>query len=261
MTAEWLKELWRYRELLYFFAWRDVKIRYKQALLGASWAVLQPLLTMAIFTVIFGRIAHVPSDGIPYPAFIFCALVPWTYFASTLTLASNSLVANTTLITKVYFPRVLLPAASAASGMVDFGISSILLACLLTYYGVGIGWVLLFIPAAVLVMIILAVSVSMLFAALNVRYRDVKYVIPFLVQVWLFLTPVIYPPSSVPKRYKALVALNPMSGVVEAFRSCLFPSYRADLSLLVTSLVVTILLLIIAIVYFQRTEREFADII
>lgn len=261
MTADWLKELWRYRELLYFFAWRDVKIRYKQALLGVAWAVLQPLLTMLIFTVIFGRIAGVGSDGVPYPLFTFCALVPWSYFSATLTFGSNSLIANTTLITKVYFPRLLLPTASAVSGMVDFAISSLMLAGMIVYYHIGVGRALLYIPLMVLAMVALATGVSMLLAAMNVRYRDVKYVVPFLVQIWLFVTPVIYPASSVPHRYRLLVTLNPMTGIIEGFRSCLIPSHHTDVGILEISFAITLTVLAVAIVYFRSTEREFADVI
>jgi len=193
MNSEWFTDFWRYRELLYFLAWRDVKVRYKQAALGASWAVIQPLLTMVIFTLFFGRLAGVPSDGIPYPLFSFCALVPWTYFSTTLTQAGNSLISNSSLITKVYFPRALLPAATVLSGLVDFVMGAVFLAIMMIYYHVKPGWPLFLAPLFLGGMVVLAFSVSMILAAMNVRYRDVKYALPFIVQIWLFLTPIIYP--------------------------------------------------------------------
>jgi lipopolysaccharide transport system permease protein len=258
---EWLTELWRFRELLYFLAWRDVKLRYKQAALGAAWAIIQPLFTMVIFTLFFGKLAGVPSNGIPYPIFTYCALVPWIYFSSTLSLAGNSLVSNSNLITKVYFPRVLLPAASAVSGLLDFAVGSGLLIVLMLYYRIRPSSALLFYPVCVVLMLILTVGVSMFMAALNVRYRDVKHTIPFLVQIWLFVTPVIYPSTMIPQRYRPLLALNPMSGVVEGFRACLFPGQKLDASLMTTSLAVSLVFLIVAAVYFRSTERTFADII
>ena len=256
-----LKELWRFRELLYFLAWRDIKVRYKQAALGAAWAVIQPLFGMIIFSIFFGRLAGIPSDGIPYPLFVFSALVPWTYFASTLALGGNSLISNTSLITKIYFPRVFLPAAPAVAGLVDFVIASAMLVLMLMYYGVRPGWWVLFYPVLMLAMLFLVVGVSMLLAAVNVRYRDVKYTIPFLVQLWLFVTPIIYPPSFVPERFRGLLSLNPMFGIVEGFRACLFPLRAVDLGLVATSLCVTVLLFVLGAYYFNRTQREFSDII
>lgn len=258
---EWLAELWRFRELLYFLAWRDVKLRYKQAALGAAWAIIQPLFTMIIFTLFFGKLAGLPSNGVPYPIFTYCALVPWIYFSSTLSLAGNSLVSNSNLITKVYFPRVLLPAASAVSGLLDFAVGSGLLVILMFYYRIKPGKALLFYPGCVILMVILTVGVSMFMAALNVRYRDVKHTIPFLVQIWLFITPVIYPSTMIPQRYRPLLALNPMSGVVEGFRACLFPGQKLDVPLMAASLAVSLVFLIVAAIYFRRTERTFADII
>jgi lipopolysaccharide transport system permease protein len=261
LNSEWLSEIWKFRELLYFLAWRDIKVRYKQAALGAAWAVLQPLLTMIIFTLFFGRLVGVPSDGIPYPLFAFCALVPWTYFAGTLGQAGNSLLSNTNLITKVYFPRVLLPASSALAGLLDFAVSAAFLGVLLIYYGIRPGWSLLLYPVFVLATMVLVVGVSMLVAAMNVRFRDVKYVIPFLIQIWLFVTPIIYPASFVPKRFQSLLALNPMSGIVEGFRATLFPHRGFNLTLIGTSLGITAALFVIGAVVFRNTERTFADII
>ena len=261
MNSEWLRDFWRYRELLYFLAWRDVKVRYKQAALGASWAILQPLLTMIIFTLFFGRLAGVPSDGIPYPLFSFCALVPWTYFATTLSQGGNSLIGNTSLITKVYFPRALLPAATVLSGLLDFIIGASFLALMMLYYHVKPGWPLLMAPLFVAGMVVLAFSVSMFLAALNVRYRDVKYALPFIVQIWLFVTPIIYPANFLPAKIKRFLAFNPMAGFLEGFRSSLFATRSVDWHLVGMSVLITAVLLVIGAVYFRKTERSFADIV
>lgn len=261
VRAEWLSELWRFRELLYFLAWRDVKIRYKQAAFGAGWAIIQPLFTMIIFTLFFGKLAGFSSGGIPYPIFTYSALVPWIYFSGTLSLAGNSLISNSNLITKIYFPRVLLPAASALSGLLDFAVGLGLLAVLMLYYHIQPSWFLLLYPLCITLMVTLTVGVSMLLAALNVRYRDVKHTIPFLVQIWLFVTPVIYPSTIIPKRYHLLLALNPMSGVVEGFRACLFPAKGLSLPLMGVSVGVTLIVFFVGAVYFRKTERTFADII
>jgi lipopolysaccharide transport system permease protein len=261
VKVTWWSELWRFRELLYFLAWRDVKIRYKQAVFGAAWAVIQPLFTMLIFAFFFGRMAKIPSDGIPYPLFCYIALVPWTYFASTLAQGGNSLVNNASLITKIYFPRVLLPASAALSGLVDFGISSLFILLMMIYYKVHPGWALLLWPVAVIAMVLVSVGISMLFAATNVRYRDVKHVIPFLVQLGLFVTPVIYPPEFLPARFRPLLALNPLSGVMEAFRACLLPHRAFDMQIVVSSAVIALLLFTLGVLYFRKAERSFADII
>ena len=261
MKAKWWSDLWRFRELLYFLALRDVKIRYKQAIFGAAWAVMQPLFTMFIFAFFFGRMAKIPSGGIPYPLFCYIALVPWTYFAGTLAQAGNSLVTNSSLITKIYFPRVLLPAASALSGLVDFGVSSIFLLLMMFYYKVQPGWELLLWPVAVFVMVAVSMGISMLFAAMNVRYRDVKHVIPFIIQLGLFITPVIYPPDFLPARFRPLLALNPLSGVMEAFRACLLPHRTVDVRIMASSLTVAVLLFALGATYFRKAERSFADII
>jgi len=261
LKTESLSELWRFRELLYFLAWRDVKVRYKQAVLGIAWAIIQPLFTMLIFTLFFGRLAGVPSDGIPYPLFSLCALVPWTYFSVTLSQAGNSLISNSNLITKVYFPRALLPAASALGGMPDFLVGSGLLMVMMFYYRVKPGWSLLLAPLFVLGLMILVFGVSMLLAAMNVRYRDVKYAIPFLIQIWLFVTPIIYPATFLPKRFQQILALNPLAGLIEGFRACLIPNRQMDLTLVGTSAVVTLFVLVVGALYFRKTERTFADII
>lgn len=260
-AVQWISEFWIYRELLYFLAWREVKVRYKQAALGAAWAIIQPLFTMIIFTLFFGRLAGVPSDGIPYPLFSFCALVPWTYFSGTLGLAGNSLVSNATLVTKVYFPRVLLPSATIISGMLDFAIGSVFLVLMMAYYHVRPGWNLVFLPLFVLAMMLLALGISLLLAAINVRYRDVKYALPFIVQIWLFVTPIIYPVTFLPAKYQKILAFNPMAGIVEGIRACLFASREMPWKLVGISFSVTFVVLIFGAVYFRKTERTFADIV
>lgn len=257
-----LDELWRYRELLYFLAWRDVKVRYKQAALGAAWAVLQPFITMLVFTLFFSRLAHVGSTGVPYPLFSFCGLVAWTYFSSTLSLAGNSLLANSTLITKVYFPRVLLPAAAAAGGLLDLVIALAVLGGMMVYYRTAPGWPwLIFAPVPIVEMVVLVIGASMLLAALNVRYRDVKYVIPFMIQLGLFVTPIIYPIDFLPPKYQTLAALNPMTGVVEGLRASILPNGSIDWHAQWVSAAVTLVVFIVGLVYFRKAEREFADVI
>lgn len=257
----WFSELWRFRELLYFLAWRDVKVRYKQAFFGAAWAIIQPLVTMMIFAFLFGRVAKMPSDRFPYPLFCYAGLVPWTYFASTVSQAGNSLVSNSTLITKIYFPRVLLPAASALGGLLDFVIGSSFVFVLMIYYKVSPGWTLVFWPVAVLLMVLVSLGVSMLLAAANVRYRDVKHVIPFVVQLGLFVTPVIYPPSFLSPRLRFLLAFNPLSGVMEIFRASLLPAGSIDIMLVASSVGLALLLFVLGALYFHAAERSFADVI
>jgi lipopolysaccharide transport system permease protein len=258
---EWTSELWHFRELLYFLAWRDVKVRYKQAAFGAAWAIIQPLFTMLIFTFFFGRMANIPNGGIPYPLFFYTTLVAWTYFAGTLGQAGNSLVSNSSLITKIYFPRILLPASSALSGLLDFGVGSSFLAVMMLYYRITPSWKVLLWPLAVLDMLVVTLGISMWLAALNVRYRDIKHVIPFVVQLGLWVTPVLYPVSYLSPRWRPLLALNPLSAVMEAFRACLFPSYQLDWRLMATSLGMSLLFLVIGVLYFRKAERSFADII
>lgn len=260
MRTSWTTELWQYREVLFFLAWRDVKVRYKQAVLGAAWAVIQPLVSMIIFTF-FARLAKVPSDSVPYPLFSFSGLVAWTYFSTTLSQAGNSLISNSNLITKVYFPRVLLPAAAALSGMLDFFVGLGFLAILMFYYGVPPGWCVMLAPLFMILMMAFSMGISMWLAALNVRYRDVKYTIPFLIQLGIFVTPIIYPLSFLPKQYQAWLALNPMTGIVEGLRMSLFAPYQLDWGLLWVSCAVTIVILVGGWTYFRRTEQLFADII
>jgi lipopolysaccharide transport system permease protein len=254
-------ELWRYRELLYFFAWRDIKVRYRQAILGAAWAVIQPLFNMILFAVIFGRLAHMPSNGIPYPIFSYSGLVPWTYFAAVIGVASSSLTNNASLITKVYFPRVLLPFGTAVAGLLDFAVASLLLVGMMFYYHVSPSWRLLLCPFSILLMVLLTAGVSMFLSAMNVRYRDVKYVLPFMIQIWMFATPIIYPVSIVPPQYQLLMALNPCWGMVDSFRACLFPGQPVNIALIATSSCITLVIFISGYAYFRWMQKSFADII
>lgn len=261
MNSKWFSELWRYRELVYFLAWRDVKVRYKQAALGAAWAILQPLLGMIVFTLFFGRLAGPEQSDIPYPLFSYCALVLWTYFAGVVGQAGQSLISNSNLITKVYFPRVALPASSALSGLMDCAISMAFLVVLMAYYHVHPSWNLILAPVFLAGLFLVTLGVSLILAALSVRYRDVKYTIPFMIQLGLFMTPVIYPITLIPDRFRVLAALNPLSGIVEGFRASLFPGSILDPVLTSISLTVSVAVFFLGIFYFRRTERFFADII
>ena len=261
MTSDSIAELWRYRELLYFFAWREIKVRYRQAAFGVAWAVIQPLFAMVIFTLLFGKLARVPSDGIPYPIFCYSALVPWTYFSTVLGLASNSLVNNDSLLTKVYFPRVLLPAGTALAGLVDLMIGSFLLVGLMVYYHVRISWALLLSPLVIVITLLMTMGVSMVMAAVNVRYRDVRHAMPFLIQIWMFATPIIYPVSMIPQRFRPILALNPCWGMVDAFRACVFPNLPFDFKLIGTSIGVAIVVFLGGAYYFYKAQKSFADVI
>ena len=256
-----LKELWMFRELLYFLVWRDVKVRYKQTALGAAWAILQPVMTMLVFSVFFGRLAKVPSDGIPYPVFAFTALLPWQLFAYALTESSNSLVSNQNLITKVYFPRLVIPISAVLAGLVDFGISFVVLLVLMRYYGIVPTAAVALLPLFVLLAIVTALAVGLWLSALNVKYRDVRYTIPFLTQFWLFVTPVAYPSSLVPEQWRALYGLNPMAGVVEGFRWALLGKTQSPGAMLAVSVAAVIILLFGGLMYFRRTESTFADVV
>lgn len=255
-----LADLWSHRELLYFLTWRDIKIRYKQTLLGAAWAVLQPTLTMAVFALFFGRLARIPSDGIPYPVFAFCALLPWQLFAHALSSSANSLVTNERLVTKVYFPRLVLPIASVMSGLVDFGIAFLALLVLMAYYGMAPTSAVWALPLLVLMAVTAAVAVGLGLSALNVRFRDVRHVLPFLTQFWMFATPIAYPASLVPEAWRPIYGLNPMSGVVEGFRWALL-GRDAPGPMLLVSAVVVVAGLALSTHYFLRVERSFADVL
>jgi lipopolysaccharide transport system permease protein len=258
--GSWLAEIWHSREILYFLAWRDVKVRYKQAVLGVAWAVLQPLFSMVIFTFFFGKVAGIKSDGIPYPLFSYTGLLLWTYFSVMLAQVGNSLVANSSLVTKIYFPRVLLPAAAAFAGLLDLAVSSILLVVMLVYYHVTPHWTMLLALLFVAQTVLLVVGVGMLLAALNVRFRDIKYTIPFLTQIGLFVSPIIYPVTFLPAKYQGWLALNPMTGIIQGFRACLFGS-TVDGFALGVSWLITLGLLALGGAYFRSTERVFADIV
>jgi lipopolysaccharide transport system permease protein len=260
-TSLGIRELWDYRELLYFLVWRDVKVRYKQTVLGAAWAVIQPFFMMVVFSLFFGRLAHMPSDGFPYPVFTFCALLPWQLFAHALTESSNSIVANERLITKVYFPRLVVPIAAVLGGLVDFFIAFVILLGMMAYYRIVPGWTIVALPGLVLLAIATALAVGLWLSALNVQYRDVRYTINFLVQVWLFATPVAYPSSIIPQRWRPLYGLNPMAGVVEGFRWALLGKSDPPGALLWVSVAVVILLLIGGLYYFRRMEQQFADVV
>ncbi|MDR3639337.1 MAG: ABC transporter permease [Isosphaeraceae bacterium] len=255
-----LRDLWAYRELLFFLTWRDVKVRYKQTVLGIAWAVLQPLATMAIFTLFFGKLAHMPSDGIPYPLFAFSGLLPWTFFSNAVTNSGNSLVGNANLVSKVYFPRMIIPGAAVGAGLVDFAIAFVLLAVLMVCYGVVPGWTILLLPVFVVLTTLLALGVGMWMSALNVKYRDIRYALPFMIQLWMFVSPIIYPTSLVPARWRWAFALNPLTGLIEGFRSCLFnvPFDRLGIAL---SSCVTLAFLAYAAYDFRRMEKSFADVV
>jgi lipopolysaccharide transport system permease protein len=260
-TAAGLKELWDYRELLYFLTWRDIKVRYKQTVLGAAWAIIQPFFMMVVFSLFFGYLAKVPSDGIPYPIFAYCALLPWQLFAHALTESSNSLVANERLITKVYFPRLVVPISAVLGGLLDFAIAFVILLLMMAYYGVRPTWAIVTLPAFLLLAMLTALGVGLWLSALNVKYRDVRYTIAFLIQFWLFATPVAYSSSIVPARWRALYGLNPMAGVVEGFRWALLGKSTGPGALLPVSVAAVILILIGGLYYFRRMEAEFADVV
>lgn len=264
-TQGWLSlglgELWRYRELLYFMIWRDVKIRYKQTALGVAWAVLQPLITMVIFSVIFGNLAKLPSDGIPYPVFSYAALLPWGLFSGALQRAGTSLVTNANLITKVYFPRLVIPISAVAAGLVDFVISFIVLLGLMLYYKITLTWMIFTIPLFVLLAVLTALAVSLWLSALNVQYRDVQYMIPFLIQAWMYASPVAYSASLVPTGlWRIIYGLNPMAGVIQGFRWALLGGSPPD-ELLAISVIMVLLLLVSGLYYFRGMERTFADVV
>jgi homopolymeric O-antigen transport system permease protein len=256
-----VRELWEYRELLYFLIWREVKVRYKQTLLGIVWAVVQPFFTMLVFTIVFSRFGRVPSDGLPYPVFAFCALLPWQLFAFALAESSNSVVANQRLITKVYFPRLIIPLSAICVGLADFVVGFAVLLALMAYYGIAPGVAVWTLPLWTAFAVATALAVGLWLSALNVRYRDVRYTVPFLTQIWLFATPVAYPLSVVPASWRAVFALNPMVGVVEGFRWALLGNGAAPPLAVAVSAVTVSVVLCGGLFYFSRTERTFADIV
>ncbi len=256
-----IREIWQYRELLYFLAWRDLRVRYKQTVIGAAWAILQPFLTMVVFSVIFGQLVGVPSDGVPYPIFSYVALLPWTFFAGALNRSSTSLVYDVNLISKVYFPRLILPLASVLSLLVDLGIAFVILLAMMLFYGIIPGLAALMLPLFLLLAFLTAFGIGLWLSALNVKYRDIAYIIPFLSQFWLFMTPVVYPTSIIPGGWQFLYNLNPMVGVVEGFRWALLGQQNVSTGLMLLSTVVVLVLFIGGLFFFRRIEHEFADVI
>jgi lipopolysaccharide transport system permease protein len=256
-----LREIWRYHELLYFLTWRDVKVRYKQTAIGVAWAVLQPFLTMVAFSIIFGQLVGVPSDGVPYPVFSYTALLPWIFFATALNRSSTSLVYDANLISKVYFPRLIVPIAAVLGVMVDFAIAFVILLGMMLFYGIVPGVAVLTLPLFLGLAFTTALGIGLWLSALNVKYRDIAYVIPFLTQFWLFMTPVAYPSSIIPERWRLLYGLNPMAGVVEGFRWALLGKQDAPGGLVVVSTAVVLVLFIGGLFYFRRMEAEFADVV
>jgi lipopolysaccharide transport system permease protein len=255
------KEIFAYGELLYFLTQRDIKVRYKQTVLGGLWAIIQPFFTMIVFSLFFGRLARIPSEGLPYPIFVYAGLLPWTYFANALAASSNSLVGSANLITKVYFPRLIIPVSAALALLVDFFIALSILAGLMIYYQVLPGWGLTLLPLLVLLTFLCAVGVGLWLSALNVQYRDIRYAIPFLIQIWLFLSPVIYPVDLVGERYRWLLAINPMGGLIDAYRAALLGHQSVDWLLLALSAAMIAAIFISGLVYFKKMEQRFADVI
>lgn len=254
-----LTDLWRYRELIFFLAWRDISVRYKQTILGATWAIIQPLLTMIVFTIFFGQLGKIPSDGLPYPVFSFCALLPWQLFAYSLGEAGNSLVANQNLISKVYFPRMVIPLAATMGGLLDFIIAFVVLLLMILYYQINLTPVALLFPLFILLALVTALGAGLWLSALNVEYRDVRYAIPFLTQFWLFITPIAYPSSMVPEQWRVLYGINPMVGVVEGFRWALLGTGAPPGPLMFVSVLAALALFVSGLYYFRRMERTFAD--
>jgi homopolymeric O-antigen transport system permease protein len=256
-----LRELWAHRELLYFLTWRDVKVRYKQSLLGVGWAVLQPVTTMILFTIVFGHVANVSSQGIPYPVFSYAALVPWFLFAMSVQLSSLNLVGSSQLITKVYFPRIFLAASPAIAGLLDLGLALLVLFALMGYYGIAPSIGVIALPGFVLIALAVTLGIAAWLSALNVKYRDVRYIVPFFVQIWFFATPVVYSIASLAQPWKTLYALNPMTGVVEGFRWALAGAAAPDGTTIVVSSASAIAIMLLGCYYFGRAERQFADLI
>lgn len=256
-----LQELWEFRELLYFFAWRDVKVKYKQSLLGIAWMLLRPLVTVVVFTVLFGRLAKIPSDGTPYALFVFVGLFPWNYFAGALSASTTSVVSASSLVDKIYFPRLIIPVSASLSRLVDLAISMSILIALMAYYSVVPPLAIVWLPLLLLVVFLTALGPGILLGAANVKYRDVGHTIPFLLQVGFYMTPVIYPVTFVPERFRPLLYLNPMTGLVEAFRACILGSTAINIGGLAMSLAVSACCLVAGVCYFKAVERQFADVI
>jgi lipopolysaccharide transport system permease protein len=256
-----LKEIWNYRELLYFLTKRDIKVRYKQTILGGLWAIIQPVFTMVVFTIFFGRLAKIPSDGIPYPIFVYVGLLPWTYFANAVSASGNSLVGSANLITKIYFPRLIVPASASLAGLLDFFIAMLILGVMMIYYQFIPGFGILLFPLLVGLTFLCAIGAGLWLSALNVQYRDIRYAIPFLIQIWMFISPVIYPVSMVDDKYQWVLALNPMGGVINAYRASILGHMPIDWGLLGISTAIIIMIFLSGLYYFRRMERIFADVV
>jgi lipopolysaccharide transport system permease protein len=256
-----LRELWEYRELLYFLTWRDIKIRYKQTVLGAAWAIIQPFMTMVVFSLFFGRLAQIPSDGIPYPIFSYAALVPWTFFANGLTNTANSVVGSANLIKKVYFPRLIIPFASTLSGAVDFVLAFAVLLAMMSYYGLVPTLNVIWVPLFVLLALVTSLAVSLWLSAMNAQFRDVRYAVPFLTQLWMFCTPIVYPSSLLPEPWRTFYGINPMAGVVEGFRWALLGTDSAPGPIIALSSLVAVGAFVSGAFYFRRMEKSFADVV
>lgn len=256
-----LGELWEYRELLYFFVWRDIKVRYKQTVMGASWAIFQPFFTMVIFSLFFGKLAKVPSDGLPYPIFSYAALVPWTFFANSLSQASNSLVNNARMLKKIYFPRLTMPLASVLAGVVDFILAFVVLLGMMLFYGLVPDGKVVWLPLFLFIALVTSLGVGTWLSAMNVQFRDVRYIVPFLTQAWLFITPIAYPSSLLSEPWRTLYGVNPMAGVVEGFRWALLGTDTAPGPMIGVSGLVAVVMLVSGIFYFRRMEKTFADVI
>ncbi len=256
-----LKDLWEYRELIYFLTWRDLKVRYKQTIMGTAWAIIQPFMTMVVFTIFFGRLAKIPSDGIPYPIFAYAALVPWTFFANGLTQCSNSLVGDANLITKVYFPRLAIPLSAILSGIVDFGVAFLVLIGMMLFYGIIPTANIIWLPFLLLLALTTSLGVGLWFSTLNVEFRDVRYTIPFFIQFWMFATPIAYPSSLLSEPWRTVYGINPMVGVIEGFRWALLGANTFPGPILFVSSFVSFVLLVSGVFYFRRMEKTFADVV
>jgi lipopolysaccharide transport system permease protein len=256
-----LRELWEYHELLFFLAWRDISVRYKQTMLGAAWAIIQPFFTMIVFSLFFGRLGKIPSDGLPYPIFAYTALLPWQYFATAMAASSDSLVGSANLLSKVYFPRLVIPMASVLPAALDFAIAFIVLLGMMLFYGIVPTWNVIWLPLFLLLAMVVALGVGLWLSAMNVQYRDIRYTIPFLTQLWLFASPVAYPSSMVPEQWRPLYGLNPMAGVIEGFRWALLGTNTAPGPLIIVSVMAALVLLVSGAFYFRRMEQTFADVV
>lgn len=260
-SALGLREMWKYRELLYFMIWRDIKVRYKQTALGAAWAIIQPFVTMVVFSLFFGRLAGVPSDGVPYPIFSYTALVPWTFFANGLALSANSLVNSANLVSKVYFPRLIVPTATILAGIIDFALAFVVLIGMMFVYGIVPTINVIWLPVFLLLALVTSLGAGLWLSALNVQFRDVKYIVPFLTQLWMFLTPIAYPSTMLPEPWRTLYGINPMAGVVEGFRWALLGTEMTVGPMIIVSIIAATVLLFSGAFYFRRMEKTFADVV